>query len=262
MKAWERYFEVIDSVVADVRKTQGENIMKAANLCADSAAKGGIVYAYGSWHSLLIAEENYYRAASPANYCAIAEASINGTNQMTKLTAIEGCYGIGNAIVDYHRIDPKKDVLICISNGGNNTVTIDAALRAKEKGIPVIALTSVDYGNTLETTHKCGKKLKDVADVVIDNCCIIGDAALKLDGFPIKVGPVSGIPMNYIMSSILVEMSELLIERGITPEVYLNGHVDHMTEDAKRAAGWLADIDSKNHNNDLLDKYFYRIKSL
>ncbi|MPM86261.1 hypothetical protein SDC9_133350 [bioreactor metagenome] len=181
---------------------------------------------------------------------------------MTKITAIEGCYGIGNAIVDYHRIDPQKDVLICISNGGNNTVTIDAALRAKEKGIPVIAITSVEYGNTLETTHRCGKKLKDIADVVIDNNCLIGDAAVKLAGYPIQVGPVSGIPMNYIMSSILVEMSELLLERGLTPEVYLNGHVDHMSEEAKKKAGWLADIDSRKHNNDLIDKYFYRIKSL
>jgi len=262
MKAWERYFDVIDSVIAEIRKTQGPNIMKAAQLCADASAKGGIVYAYGSWHSLLIAEENYYRAASPANYCALAEASINGTNEMTKIRPIEACYGIGNAIVDYHRIDPQKDVLICISNGGNNTVSIDAALRAKEKGIPVIAITSVDYGNTLKTTHKCGKKLKDIADVVIDNKCIIGDAAVKLDGFPIQVGPVSGIPMNYIMSSILVEMSELMLERGLTPEIYLNGHVDTMSEAAKKEAGWLEGIDSKNHNNDLIDKYFYRIKSL
>jgi len=262
MKAWERYFEVINSVVEDIRKTQGDNIMKAASLCADASAKGGIVYAYGSWHSLLIAEENYYRAASPANYCALAESSINGTHEMSKIRAVEGCYGIGNAIVDYHRIDPQKDVLICISNGGNNTVTIDAALRAKEKGIPVIAITSVDYGNTLQTTHQCGKKLKDIADVVIDNKCIIGDAAVKLEGYPIQVGPVSGIPMNYIMSSILVEMSELLIERGLTPEVYLNGHVDHMSEEAKKDAEWLVGIDIKNHNKNLIDKYFYRIKSL
>ena len=262
MNTWERYFEVIKSFVEDIRKTQGYNIRIAASLCADASAKGGIVYAYGSWHSLLIAEENYYRAASPANYCALAESSINGTHEMSKIRAVEGCYGIGNAIVDYHRIDPQKDVLICISNGGNNTVTIDAALRAKEKGIPVIAITSVDYGNTLQTTHQCGKKLKDIADVVIDNKCIIGDAAVKLEGYPIQVGPVSGIPMNYIMSSILVEMSELLIERGLTPEVYLNGHVDHMSEEAKKDAEWLVGIDIKNHNKNLIDKYFYRIKSL
>ncbi len=262
MKAWQRYFKTISEVVDKIEETQADNIMAAAKLCADAGEKDGLVYAFGCWHSLLVAEENYYRAASPANYVAIAESSLNGTMEMTKLMNLESCYGIGNSIVDYHRIDPEKDVLIVISNSGNNIVTVDAALRAKEKGIPVIAITSLDYGDTLNTRHTSGKKLKDIADVVIDNHCTVGDAAINIEGFPMKVGPVSGIPMNYIMSAMLVQMSELLVQRGVEPEIYFNGHVHHMSDEAKKESGWMEGTNSVNHNQKLIDKYFYRIKSL
>ena len=261
MKAWQKYFETINSVVQKIEETQGENIMKAATLMANATEKGGLIYAFGCWHSLLIAEENYYRAASPANFVAVSESSVNGTFELTKIGRLENCYGIGNTIVDYHRMSPN-DVLICISNSGNNIVTVDACLRAKEKGIPTIAITSTEYGDCMKTRHEAGVKLKDIADVVLDNNCIVGDAAVKLEGFPVNVGPVSGIPMNYLLSSTLVQMSEILIERGIQPEVYYNGHVKAMTEEAKAKFDWLEGVDAEKHNNDLIDKYFYRIKSL
>lgn len=262
MRAWERYFDTIDTVVDDVRKTQGENIMKAAEICAEASIKGGIIYAFGCWHSLLVAAENFYRAASPANFAALAVQSINGTIELSNEGNLEACYGIGNSIVDYHRLDSNKDVLICISNSGNNIVTVDAALRAKEKGIPVISITSIDYGDLMTTKHNSGKKLKDISDVVIDNKCLIGDAAVALEGYKVKAGPVSGIVMNYIMSSLLVQMSELIIEKGHTPEVYYNGHVNAMSEEARAKFDWLSDIDPQEHNGAFVEKYFYRIKSL
>ena len=68
-------------------------------------------------------------------------------------------------MVDYHRITPK-DCMIIISNSGNNIAPVDAALRAKEKGIPVIGITACAYSDYLKTKHKDGVKLKDIADAV------------------------------------------------------------------------------------------------
>ena len=133
---------------------------------------------------------------------------------------------------------------------------------AEEKGIPVISITSIDYGDLMTTKHQSGKKLKDISDVVIDNKCLIGDAAVELEGYKVKAGPVSGIVMNYIMSSLLVQMSELILEKGHTPEVYYNGHVDAISEENRAQFDWLSDINPQEHNSALVDKYFYRIKSL
>ena len=140
--------------------------------------------------------------------------------------------------------------MIIISNSGNNIAPIDAAIRAKEKGIPVIAITAVKYSEYLKTKHKSNVKLKDVADVVLDNCSLIGDAAVEIDGFEMKVGSTSTIPNIFLQNAILVQMVELLVQKGITPDVYYNGHMAFMKPECA------------NHNDKLVDKYFYRIRNL
>ncbi len=262
MYAWKRYYEGLNKVLNDILDSQEENMLKAARICAETTKKGGLIYAFGTWHSMLVAEEQFYRAASPANFVAICEPSLNGTREMSVLGRFESLYGWGNAIVDYWKIDPEKDCLILISNSGNNIVGVDAALRAKELGIPLIAITSTEYADTMKTRHTCGKKLKDIADVVLDNCCPIGDAVVDLEGLPIKAGPASGVPMYFLMSALLLQMEELCLQDGFVPEVYYNGHVKNMTEEAKDKLPWLKGVDADKHNRELLDKYYYRIKTL
>ncbi len=249
MKAWESYFEQIDHIIEKVRTTQAGNIMKAAEILADTTEKGGIIYGFGTGHSHLVCDDAFWRAATPANYCALLEPSASGNQEITKSYYVENTYGIGKMIVDYHRITPN-DCMIIISNSGNNIAPVDAALRAKEKGIPVIAITAVEYSDYLKTKHKDGVKLKDVADVVLDNCSLIGDAAVDIEGFEMKVGSTSTIPNVYLQNAILTQMVEILVKRGFRPDVYYNGHLAFMDENCA------------DHNDRLVDKYFYRIRNL
>ncbi|MBQ6479282.1 MAG: SIS domain-containing protein [Erysipelotrichaceae bacterium] len=249
MYAWERYFEELGKVTQRIKETQRENIMKAANILADTTEKGGIIYGFGTGHSHLVADDAFWRAATPANYCALLEPSASGNQEITKSYYVENTYGIGRLIVDYHRITPN-DCMIIISNSGNNIAPVDAALRAKEKGIPVIAITAVEYSDYLTCKHKDGVKLKDVADVVLDNCSLIGDAAVEIEGFPMKVGSSSTIPNVYLQNAILTQMVEILVQRGFEPDVYYNGHLAFMDESCS------------DHNDRLVDKYFYRIRNL
>ncbi|MCI9313018.1 MAG: sugar isomerase domain-containing protein [Erysipelotrichaceae bacterium] len=249
MNAWESYFTIMQDVVKQVMATQQDNIMKAAELLADTSEKGGIIYGFGTGHSHLVTDDAFWRAATPANYCALLEQSATGSFEITKSYEVENTYGIGRHIVDYHRITPN-DCMIIISNSGNNIAPVDAAIRAKEKGIPVIAITACAYSDYLKTKHKDGVKLKDVADVVLDNCSLIGDAAVAIDGFAMKVGSTSTIPAVFLHNAILVQMVELLVQRGVDPDVYYNGHMAFM------------DPDCADHNDKLVDKYFYRIRNL
>lgn len=249
MKAWEKYFEVEKQVVDKVIKVNKDAIIKAAQILAETTEKGGLIYGFGTGHSHLVVDDAFWRAATPANYAALLEHSATGNTEITKSYLVENTYGIGRIIVDYNRITPN-DCMIIISNSGNNIAPVDAAIRAKEKGIPVIAITAVEYSNYLTTKHKDGLKLKDVADVVLDNCCIIGDAAVEIEGFPMKVGSVSTIPNIFLQNAILTQMVENLVQKGIQPDVYYNGHMAFMNED-------FAD-----HNDRLVDKYFYRIRNL
>lgn len=249
MKAWENYFRILNEVVEKVRTTQQDNIMKAAEILADTTQKGGIIYGFGTGHSHLVVDDAFWRAATPANYCALLEPSATGNQEITKSYYVENTYGIGKLVVDYHRITPN-DCMIIISNSGNNIAPVDAALRAKEKGIPVIAITAVEYSDYLTTKHRDGVKLKDVADVVLDNCSLIGDAAVEIENFPMKVGSTSTIPNIYLQNAILTQMVEILVERGFEPDVYYNGHLAFMDENCA------------DHNDKLVDKYFYKIRNL
>lgn len=249
MKSWQRYFTILQAVVENVLNTQEENMEKAANILANTTKNEGIIHLFGSGHSSLIAEDVFWRAATLANVHAIFESAVAGINEVTKTSKIEKLEGIGQVIVEYNRVLPP-DAIICISNSGNNAATVDVALAAKERGVPVIAITNVTYADQLTTHHSSGKKLKDVADVVIDNCSLYGDAAVELDGFPQKVGATSTIPAAFIVPALLVQTCENLLEDGVQPDVYYNGHLAY------------EDPNIKLHNDALVDKYFYKIRNL
>ncbi len=249
MKSWQRYFHTMQEVVQNVLISQEENVLRAADVLTETTKNGGIIHLFGSGHSSLVTEDVFWRAATLANVHAIFESSVAGINEITKTSKLEKLEGIGQIIVEYNKVLPP-DAMICISNSGNNAATVDVALGAKAKGVPVIAITNVTYADQLTTHHSSGKKLKDVADVVIDNCSLYGDAAIDLTDFPQKVGATSTIPVAYIVPALLVQTCENLIELGIQPDVYYNGHLAY------------EDPSVKQHNDALVEKYFYRIRNL
>lgn len=249
MQAWQKYFKVMNEVVEKAYKTQGENIMEASRILAECTKKDGLIHVFGCGHSGLVTEDVFWRSATLANVHAIFESAVSGINEITKTSYLEKVEGIGRVIFEYNRIVPP-DVLICFSNSGNNAGTVDMALTAKEKGIPVIAFTNVEYAKRLTTQHSSGKKLKDIADVVIDNCSLIGDAAVELSGLDVKVGATSTIPVVYLLAALLVQTCDNLLQDGIVPDVYYNGHLAYERDDVKE------------HNDALVNKYYRRMRNL
>ena len=249
MQAWQRYFQTMNEVVQKAYDTQGDNIMAAAKILAECTKNDGIIHMFGCGHSSLVTEDVFWRSATLANVHAIFESGVAGINEITKTSRLEKVEGLGRILVEYNRLAPP-DVLVCFSNSGNNAGTVDAALAAQERGLPVIAFTNVEYADQLTTHHSSGKKLKDIADVVIDNCSIIGDAAVKLDGLDVKVGATSTIPVVYMLAALLVQTCDELLRQGITPDVYYNGHLAYERDDVKV------------HNDALVDKYYRRMRNL
>ncbi len=200
MKAWQKYFKTMQEVVEKAYDSQGEQLEKAARVLAECTKNNGLIHLFGSGHSSLMTEDVFWRAASLANTHAIFESSVAGINEITKTSKIEKLEGLGNILVQYNHVE-KPDVMICLSNSGNNAVTNDVALECKKRGVTVIAFTNIEYADQLTTQHSSGKKLKDIADIVIDNCSLIGDAAVKLDGLEMKVGGYFDYPCRIHVAS-------------------------------------------------------------
>jgi uncharacterized phosphosugar-binding protein len=64
-------------------------------------------------------------------------------------------------------------------------------------------------------THASGTTLSDHADVVIDLCTPLGDAAVSINGWSNKVGPVSTVANVAIVNSLKVLTAQKLADRGI-----------------------------------------------
>ncbi|WP_236911772.1 SIS domain-containing protein [Clostridium sp. Cult1] len=62
----------------------------------------------------------------------------------------------------------EGDIIVIVSNSGRNAVPVEMAMLAKEKGIYVIALTSLKHSQSVESRHESGKRLFELADLVID----------------------------------------------------------------------------------------------
>ena len=249
MKAWQNYFKIMQEVVEKAYDSQGEQLEKAARVLAECTKNNGLIHLFGSGHSSLMTEDVFWRAASLANTHAIFESSVAGINEITKTSKIEKLEGLGNILVQYNHVE-KPDVMICLSNSGNNAVTNDVALECKKRGVTVIAFTNIEYADQLTTQHSSGKKLKDIADIIIDNCSLIGDAAVKLDGLEMKVGATSTIPVAFMLQALMVQTCEYLLEEGIKPDVWYNGHLAYESEDVKK------------HNDELAEKYYRRVRNL
>jgi len=248
-KAWKEYFQNMTGIVEKIGEEQEENILQGAKAIAESIEKDGIIHAFGVGHSHLVTEEVFWRAGTLANIHAILEPSMTGHTEITKSGDMEKLEGAGEILVDYHKLE-SKDVLIVISNSGNNAAPIDVARVARERGVKVIAITSIEYSDYLKPLHSTGKKLKDHADIVIDNCCPIGDAALKFEELEAGVGPTSTIAAAYIINALMVQAVENLLKRGQVPDVYFNGSLAANSEAIKE------------HNQRLIDKYYRRIRNL
>lgn len=83
--------------------------------------------------------------------------------------------------------------------------------------MPVVALLSRRHCENAKPGHSSGKKLIDVADVVLDNKCPSGDFVVELKGLEWRTGPTSTVTGAMIINMLRCAVAEKLLLRGITP---------------------------------------------
>jgi uncharacterized phosphosugar-binding protein len=215
----------INNLLNKIVELEIENIHKAAILVANSLANDGILYTFGTGHSHVIAEDVAYRAGGLAPVDPILEPSLTGHQHVVKSEFMERVEGIAGVTLEYYGVQ-ERDVLIVISNSGRNAAPIEIADLAREKGIPVIAVTSLSHSRHTTSRHSSGKKLYEIADVVIDNHCPKGDCLIRPNEKYPSIGPGSGIAGMFIIHYIIILTIQELIERGIDPPIFTSGNLD------------------------------------
>ena len=216
------YFEKTSALLESLRKTQLPQIERAADLCADRIARGGLVFLFGNGHSRMMCEEMIPRQGCYPGFVALVElalsnhANIVGANGLRAPLHLEKFEGYAEEILKGFKFGPH-DAMIVISTSGIRPVIVEMALGAKKRGLPVVGILSVAHCRQAAPGHSSGRKLLDVADFVIDNQCPPGDCIVELEGLEWRTGPTSTVTGGMIMNMIRCGTAERLLARGVTP---------------------------------------------
>ena len=95
----------------------------------------------------------------------------------------------------------------------------------QERGLKVIAITSGENYKLAKPTHSSGKKLGDLADILIDNCCPLEDALVPISGYYQKVGASSTVAVITIAQSIASETALRLEKLGHKMHIFVSPNV-------------------------------------
>lgn len=216
----------------------------AADRIAAALSADRFLYAFGTGHSHMLAEEIFYRAGGLARACAILDPPLMLHESASASSQREQQSGSAAALLDRYPLS-AGDVLVIASNSGRNAVPVEMALAARERRVQTIAITSLAHSRAFPSRHPSGRRLFEIADVVLDNAGVPGDAALDLPGLPRRIGPTSTLVGALLLNALVVRAIERAVESGHVPDVYASSNAD--------VPGW---------NEALIAKYRSRIRHL
>jgi uncharacterized phosphosugar-binding protein len=229
LMAFVEYIEKLQSVLERIKLEQSGNIKQAGLVIADSLASGGIVHAFGTGHSHLIADEAFFRAGGIAAINPILHERLIFLKGALESTRTEQESGFAHQLLSQEDVR-SNDVGIVISNSGRNAAPIEMALEMKALGLSVIAITNLEQSRGSAPRHSSGKRLFEVADIVIDNCVPRGDAMLELPGLGTRIGPASTVAGAAIINSVIIEAVRELLRRNAPVPVLPSANTEGVTE--------------------------------
>jgi len=220
------YIGQLIAILNRIEKEQSDAIGRAATAVEQCLAQGGIVHTFGTGHAHLLAMEPFYRAGGLSPVNAILEDRITFAKGAIESTAAERTPGLAEEIFQSVQVE-SKDVAIVISNSGRNAVPVEMALHFRQRGVQVIAITNVTQSKASTPRNPAGRRLYEVADIVIDNCVPAGDSIVSIPGVALPVGPTSTVAGAAIINSIFVQSAAQLAQKGIPVPVLPSANVDN-----------------------------------
>lgn len=231
------YLEQVDLVLEHIRSTQGPNIQRAAEWITASLRQGGTLHVFGAAHSSLIAAEMFHRAGGLVSVNPITDPNLNVlTVAPTKGTRCERLPGYGTVLLDAYDVR-RGEILLIASQSGKNVTTVEIALEAQRRGLKLIALTSLAHSQAVAAAHSSGKKLYEIADLVIDTGTPVGDAAVTLRADWPRVGALSSVASLIVVNAIVAQVAAHYAALSERPPTWVSSNVpggDALNDEAMR----------------------------
>ncbi|MBI1849183.1 MAG: sugar isomerase domain-containing protein [Planctomycetes bacterium] len=221
---FENYLDHVVDAISRFRESQGPSLKRAAECVARSVKAGGALHHFDTGHMRdepvrraggffglhhLEARLEVHHSSPPGR----ARKPTLKQNYIWHLDALAAhVFSVSNMAAG--------DVLVLVSNSGKEPFPIELALQARRSSVAVVAITSVAFSETLLPAHPCGKRLFEIADVVIDNQSHVGDAVVEVAGVETKICPTSGVLSAVALWSLTAEIVAACLAVGVKPTIY------------------------------------------
>ncbi|PYI55655.1 sugar isomerase domain-containing protein [Paenibacillus flagellatus] len=231
----EAVFASILEIAERVRVGQMEAIREAGGRLAERLLQGGVIHVFGAGHSRAFGMEMCGRAGglAPMKLVGLEDIAALDRSGAINLVELERDPDTAHRLLELHDVRPE-DAFVVVSNSGRNGAPVELALECARRGIPVVAVTSLDHSGQTDSRHPSGKRLFEIADVVIDNGCPYGDVLLDVPGLDVKTGSASSVVGALIAQALTADIIERFTESGRTPPVYVSANVDGGDEHNKK----------------------------
>ena len=229
-----QYIDQLIQKLSELEQRCLNEINESAQMVFDTVQNGHRVYFFGCTHAGILSQESFYRTGGLAIINPIFPPGLNVQDTPISITSeLERVNGYATIIAEQSGIQ-EGDLLFIHSVSGRNSVPIDLAQAAKEKGVTVIGITSMAYSSCSQSRHPSGKRLFEVCDLVIDDVCPFGDALTQLETSGVKVSPGSTVLGVAILNAIVAQAAGLFDEKGVLPPTYQSVNVDKGDEYNRR----------------------------
>jgi uncharacterized phosphosugar-binding protein len=232
------YYAQVKKILEAIVENEQENIHDAAEKMVSRIRDDKVIYVIGTGgHSVIGAEEMFYRAGSLQPINSMLDAGVSLTQGAIHSTLIERTNNYATSLLNYYGVG-KDDVIIIVNVNGINAMTIETALESKKRGATVIGVTSIDFANRVPdntpSRHFSNNNLHEIADIVLDLHVPVGDALLEVPGIPVKVGPSSTLAAALCVNMLIVTTIEILLEWGLTPPIWMSANMPGGDEHNKK----------------------------
>lgn len=220
----DQYLAALRSALDRIQASQLDSVRAAADRFARTILARRLVHVFGTGHSRMAVEEMFPRYGSFPGFHPIVELSMTyhnpvvGPNGQRQAMFLENVQGFG-PVLWRNFVTSPEDCLLAISTSGCNAVTVDVATEASRLGMYVVALTSLAHAHATTARHSSGKKLHEVADLVLDQHAPAGDSAVWIESLDTPVAPLSSVTGCVLINLIKAEVANRLTAAGQPPKV-------------------------------------------
>ncbi|MFP7296954.1 sugar isomerase domain-containing protein [Neobacillus niacini] len=243
-----RFLNEVQALAENLQRNN-ESILLAAKKAAETIKAGNWVQLFGSGHSVIPTMDCFPRYGGFVGFHPIMDprlmwTTVSGPGGAEEVIWLERQEGYIELFLRHHTWN-KNDIFIVISHGGQNAAPVEIALAAKKAGLYVIAITSEENHLNKPATHSSGKKIGDIADLVIYNGVSPEDAVVDVPGVSGKVGGLSTLSAITIIQSLVSETALELARLGYKVKPFASPNVEGIT---------------KTHNDEVYVEYRNRLK--